>query len=216
MAVNETLVDVRGTGFRDNLAKHIDQVAFLRARLAEVATGETLGGAKMHSRVSGVNDHLAEDEHQALAMLRQIVASLPPETLMPPQPLCPPRHDPVEFNGIVSDDPKQPCDAREIITRLMDGSEFHEFKPLWGETLETGFGAIHGQPVAILANNGVRLAESAFKGAHFIELANQRGVTLLFLQTSPASWLAPMPSAAALPSTAPRWCMPWPVRACPS
>jgi 3-methylcrotonyl-CoA carboxylase beta subunit len=180
-ALSDEVVMVRG-----NARIHLGGPSIVKIAINEVVDGETLGGAEMHSRVSGVSDHLAEDEHQALAMLRQIVASLPPEPPMAP-PLVPraPLHDAAELDGIVPADPKQPYDAREIITRLVDGSEFHEFKPLWGDTLVTGFGAIHGQPVAILANNGALLAESALKGAHFIELANQRGVPLLFLQNIP-------------------------------
>ena len=180
-ALSDEVVMVRG-----NARIHLGGPSIVKIAINEVVDGETLGGAEMHSRVSGVSDHLAEDEHQALAMLRQIVASLPPEPpMVPPLPPSAPRYDPIELDGVVPVDPKQPYDAREIIARLLDGSAFHEFKPLWGDTLVTGFGAIHGQPVAILANNGALLSESALKGAHFIELANQRGVPLLFLQNIP-------------------------------
>ncbi len=177
-ALSDEVVMVRG-----NARIHLGGPSIVKIAINEDVDGETLGGAEMQTRVSGVSDHLAEDEPQALAMLRQIVASLPP-TPLAAQPLAPrpPLYDPAELDGIVPVDPKQPYDAREIIARLVDGSELHEFKPLWGETLVTGFGAIHGQPVGILANNGALLAESALKGAHFIELANQRGVPLLFLQ----------------------------------
>jgi 3-methylcrotonyl-CoA carboxylase beta subunit len=180
-ALSDEVIMVRG-----NARIHLGGPSIVKVAINEEVDGETLGGAEMHSRVSGVSDYLADDEPQALAQLRAIVASLPPEPKLTPA-LTPqaPLYDPLELNGIVPADPKQPYDAREIIARLADGSEFHEFKPLWGETLVTGFAAIHGQPVAILANNGALLAESALKGAHFIELANQRGVPLLFIQNIP-------------------------------
>ncbi len=179
-ALSDEVIMVRG-----NARIHLGGPSIVKIAINETVDGETLGGAEMHTRVSGVNDYLAEDEAQALALLRQVVDKLPPEpgalSLMPPLPPRPPRYDPAELDGIVPADPKQPYDAREIIARLLDGSEFHEFKPQWGETLVTGFGALHGQPVAVLANNGALVAEAALKGAHFIELANQRGVPLLFL-----------------------------------
>mgnify|MGYP001156677744 FL=1 len=177
-ALSDEVVMVRG-----NARIHLGGPSIVKIAINETVDGETLGGAEMHTRVSGVNDHLAENEAQALARLREIVASLPPAPL--PAPALtprPPLYDPVELDAIVPVDPKQPYDAREIIARLVDGSELHEFKPEWGSTLVTGFGAIHGQPVGILANNGALLAEAALKGTHFIELANQRGVPLLFLQ----------------------------------
>jgi 3-methylcrotonyl-CoA carboxylase beta subunit len=180
-ALSDEVIMVRG-----NARIHLGGPSIVKVAINEEVDGEPLGGAEMPSRVSGVSDYLADDEPQALAQLRAIVASLPPEpelaTALTPQV---PLYDPSELNGIVPADPKQPYDAREIIARLVDGSAFHEFKPLWGETLVAGFAAIHGQPIAILANNGALLAESALKGAHFIELANQRGVPLLFIQNIP-------------------------------
>ncbi|MGK2897499.1 MAG: carboxyl transferase domain-containing protein [Burkholderiaceae bacterium] len=177
-ALSDEVVMVRG-----NARIHLGGPSIVKIAINETVDGETLGGAEMHTRVSGVNDHLAEDEPQALARLREIVASLPPAPLpAPPLTPRPPLYDPAELDAIVPADAKQPYDAREIIARLVDGSELHEFKPDWGSTLVTGFGVIHGQPVGILANNGALLAEAALKGAHFIELANQRGVPLLFLQ----------------------------------
>ncbi len=177
-ALSDEVLMVRG-----NARIHLGGPSIVKIAINEEVDGETLGGADMHSRVSGVSDHLAEDEPQALAKLREIVASLPPAPLAaPPLVPRPPLYDPAELNGIVPVDAKQPYDAREIIARLVDGSEFNEFKPSWGETLVTGFGSIHGQPVGILANNGALISESSLKGAHFIELANQRGVPLLFLQ----------------------------------
>ncbi|RCX09410.1 acyl-CoA carboxylase subunit beta [Extensimonas vulgaris] len=179
-ALSDEVIMVRG-----NARIHLGGPSIVKIAINETVDGETLGGAEMHTRVSGVSDYLADDEAQALALLRQVVAKLPPEpgalALVPPLAPRPPRYDPAELDGIVPADPKQPYDAREIIARLLDGSEFHEFKPLWGETLVTGFGVLHGQPVAVLANNGALIAEASLKGAHFIELANQRGVPLLFL-----------------------------------
>ena len=182
-ALSDEVIMVRG-----NARIHLGGPSIVKIAINEEVDGETLGGAEMHSRVSGVSDYLADDEAQALAQLRAIIAHLPPEPasmLTPPLPPRPPLYDPAELNGVVPADPKQPYDAREIIARLVDASEFQEFKPLWGETLVAGFAALHGQPVAILANNGALLAESSLKGAHFIELANQRGVPLLFIQNIP-------------------------------
>ncbi|WP_418319805.1 carboxyl transferase domain-containing protein [Piscinibacter sakaiensis] len=177
-ALSDEVVMVRG-----NARIHLGGPSIVKIAINETVDGETLGGAEMHTLVSGVNDHLAADEPQALARLREIVASLPPAPLPAPTLTArPPLHDPAELDAVVPDEPKQPYDAREIIVRLVDGSELHEFKPDWGANLVCGFGAIHGQPVAILANNGALVAEAALKGAHFIELANQRGVPLLFLQ----------------------------------
>jgi len=177
-ALSDEVVMVRG-----NARIHLGGPSIVKVAINEEVDGETLGGAEMHTRVSGVSDHLADNELQALAMLREIVVSLPVSPMQaPPLVSRPPLYDPAELDGIVPIDTKQPYDAREIIARLVDGSELHEFKPLWGDTLITGFGAIHGYPIGILANNGALLAESALKGAHFIELANQRGVPLLFLQ----------------------------------
>lgn len=177
-ALSDEVLMVRG-----NARIHLGGPSIVKIAINEDIDGETLGGADMHTRISGVSDHLADNEMQALAKLREIVASLPPAPL-PASPLIPrpPVYDPAELNGIVPIDPKQPYDAREIIARLVDGSELNEFKPLWGETLITGFAAIHGQPVGILANNGALISDSSLKGAHFIELANQRGIPLLFLQ----------------------------------
>lgn len=177
-ALSDEVVMVRG-----NARIHLGGPSIVKVAINEDVDGETLGGAEMHSRVSGVSDYLADNEPQALALLRHIVASLPIGKMQtPPLAPRPPRYDPSELDGIVPADPRMPYDAREIIARLVDASELHEFKPLWGDTLITGFGAIHGSPVAVLANNGPLTVEAALKGAHFIELANQRGVTLLFLQ----------------------------------
>ena len=156
----------------------------VKAATGEVISAEELGGAETHGRKSGVVDHVAENDEHALLIVRDIVA-----TLQPPSPATvnraeprPPKYDPAELYGIVPQDVRAPYDVHEVIARIVDGSEFHEFKALYGTTLVCGFAHIWGQPVAILANNGVLFSESALKGAHFIELACQRRVPLLFLQ----------------------------------
>ena len=155
--------------------------------LVKEATGEdvdaeTLGGGDTHTRLSGVADYLAEDDDHALALARQIVDNLPlvaAEKLRAPRP---PAHDGEGLLSVVAADPKTPYDCREIIARIIDGSDFDEFKALFGTTLVCGFAHIEGRPVGIIANNGVLFSESAQKGAHFIELACQRNIPLLFLQ----------------------------------
>ncbi|GAA0451187.1 MULTISPECIES: carboxyl transferase domain-containing protein [Sphingomonas] len=156
----------------------------VKAATGEEISAEELGGAETHGRTSGVVDHVAENDEHALTIVRDIVSTLPPpaEASVNRQPPRPPRHDPEELYGIVPQDVRAPYDVHEVIARLVDGSEFHAFKPLYGSSLVCGFAHIWGQPVAILANNGVLFSESAVKGAHFIELACQRRVPLLFLQ----------------------------------
>jgi 3-methylcrotonyl-CoA carboxylase beta subunit len=156
----------------------------VKAATGEVVTAEELGGGEVHSKVSGVTDHLADDDRHALAIAREIVrhAGAPNANRQPPAAHRDPLYPPEELYGIIPVDSRKPFDVREIIARLVDGSEFHEFKALYGTTLVTGFAHIHGYPVAILANNGILFSESALKGAHFIELAAQRGIPLLFLQ----------------------------------
>jgi 3-methylcrotonyl-CoA carboxylase beta subunit len=156
----------------------------VKAATGEVVSAEDLGGAEVHTRKSGVADHLAQDDHHALQIARRIVANLN-RRKQPDIPLAPPRdpaYDPAELDGLVPVDLKKQYDIREVIARLVDGSEFDEFKALYGTTLVTGFARIHGMPVAILGNNGILFSESALKGAHFIELACQRRIPLLFLQ----------------------------------
>jgi 3-methylcrotonyl-CoA carboxylase beta subunit len=156
----------------------------VKAATGEEISAEELGGAETHGRTSGVVDHVAENDEHALTIVRDIVATLPPpaQASVNRQPPRPPKHDPQELYGIVPRDVRAPYDVHEVIARLVDGSEFHEFKALYGSSLVCGFAHIWGLPVAILANNGVLFSESAVKGAHFIELACQRRVPLLFLQ----------------------------------
>ncbi|MEI7037253.1 carboxyl transferase domain-containing protein [Fulvimonas yonginensis] len=156
----------------------------VKAATGEVVDAETLGGADVHTSVSGVADHYAENDAHALAIARDIVASLNRRKTMPLAVRAPiePRYPAEELYGIVPQDARRPFDIREVIARIVDGSEFHEFKARYGKTLVTGFAHIHGYPVGIVANNGILFAESALKGAHFIELCNQRNVPLVFLQ----------------------------------
>jgi acetyl-CoA carboxylase carboxyltransferase component len=156
----------------------------VKAATGEEVTAEELGGAEVHARTSGVADHLAENDEHAAALVRQIVANLNEEkrvpwTLTEPEE---PLYDPQEIYGLVPQDPRQAYDVREVIARIVDGSRMHEFKPLYGETLVCGFARIVGNPVGILANNGILFSESALKGAHFIELCSSRGIPLVFLQ----------------------------------
>jgi acetyl-CoA carboxylase carboxyltransferase component len=156
----------------------------VKAATGEEVSAEELGGADVHTRLSGVADHFAENDEHAAAIVRQIVANLNrekrvPWTLTEPEE---PLYDPAELYGIVPEDPRQSYDVREVIARVVDGSRMHEFKPLYGETLVCGFARIMGQPVGILANNGILFSESALKGAHFIELCCSRKIPLVFLQ----------------------------------
>ncbi|MDT0496388.1 carboxyl transferase domain-containing protein [Algiphilus sp. W345] len=153
------------------------------AATKDVVDEETLGGGEMHSRVSGVTDYLAENDAHAIAIVRDLVSNLgtPPAQRWEVLPARPPKFDPAEIYGIVSRDTRVPTDNREVIARLMDGSEFREFKPLYGETLICGWGRIMGFEIGILCNNGVLFAESAMKAAHFIDLCCKRDIPLLFM-----------------------------------
>jgi len=156
----------------------------VKAATGEEISSEDLGGGDLHARKSGVVDHLAENDEHALTIVRDIISTLgrphdPGVKCVEPRS---PKFDAEELYGIVPDDVRAPYDVHEIIARIVDGSEFHEFKALYGSTLVCGFAHIWGMPVAILANNGVLFSESAVKGAHFIELACQRRIPLLFLQ----------------------------------
>ncbi len=156
----------------------------VKAATGEEVSAEDLGGGDLHSRTSGVTDHLALSDAHALAIVRQIVANLnwqktPGVGIEPPRA---PLYDPEELYGAVPADLKRPYDARELIARVVDGSELDEFKQLYGSTLVCGFARLFGYPVGVIANNGILFSESAQKGAHFIELCAQRGVPLIFLQ----------------------------------
>jgi 3-methylcrotonyl-CoA carboxylase beta subunit len=156
----------------------------VKAATGEEISAEDLGGADVHARKSGVADHYAASDEHALAIVRSIVRTLhlpKPDTVGFSDPLDP-LYDPRELHGLVPADVREPYDAREVISRVVDASEFHEFKQLYGETLVCGFAKIYGMPVAILANNGILFSESAQKAAHFIELADQRRIPLVFLQ----------------------------------
>ncbi len=156
----------------------------VKAATGEVVDAESLGGADVHTAISGVADHLAEDDEHALAIARDILLHTNRRKTLPlaTQPVRDPLFAPEELLGIVPADPRRPFDIREVIARIVDGSDFQEFKARYGKTLVTGFAHIHGYPVGIIANNGILFAESALKGAHFIELCSQRGIPLVFLQ----------------------------------
>ncbi|GMV41553.1 MAG: acetyl-CoA carboxylase subunit beta [Myxococcales bacterium] len=156
----------------------------VRAATGEVVTAEELGGADVHTRKSGVADHLAQDDEHALELARSVVAHLNRSTrphceVRPPED---PLYDPAELYGVIPADTRKPYDVREVIARIVDGSRLHEFKARYGTTLVCGFAHIHGYPVGIVANNGILFSESALKATHFIELCGTRGVPLLFLQ----------------------------------
>ena len=156
----------------------------VKAATGEIVTAEELGGGDLHSRKSGVTDHLARDDRDALQIVRRIVATLGPRTPAPwevrtPVDAIADQHD---LYDVVPIDTRVPYDVREVITRVVDGGEFSEFKAEYGTTLVTGFAHIHGHPVGIVANNGVLFGESAVKGAHFIQLCDKRTIPLVFLQ----------------------------------
>jgi 3-methylcrotonyl-CoA carboxylase beta subunit len=178
-AMSDEAVIVRGQG-----TIFLGGPPLVRAATGEVVTAEELGGGELHSRVSGVTDHLADDDAHALSIVRSIVATMAPRAPRPwaAVPAEAPAVDPAELYGVVPTDSRTPYDVREVIARLVDASRFHEFKASYGTTLVTGFAHLHGHPVGIVANNGVLFSESAMKGTHFIELCDQRGVPLVFLQ----------------------------------
>ena len=173
---------------KDNGTIFLGGPPLVKAATGEVVSAEELGGADVHTRLSGVVDHYAESDAHALAILRRMVANLNRKaaTSIAAAAAVPaieePRYDPEELYGIIPADTRKPYDVREVIARIVDGSRLDEFRQRYGATLVTGFAHIHGYPVALLANNGILFSESALKGAHFIELASQRGVPLLFLQ----------------------------------
>ena len=156
----------------------------VKAATGEVVDAETLGGADVHTSISGVADHYAENDAHALGIARDIVANLNRKkaVALELRDSREPKYSPKELYGVIPEDTRRPFDVREVIARIADGSEFHEFKARYGKTLVTGFAHIHGYPVGIVANNGILFSESALKGTHFIELCNQRGIPLVFLQ----------------------------------
>ncbi len=154
----------------------------VKAATGEVVTAEDLGGGDVHARQSGVVDHLAEDDAHALAIIRSIIDTLQPPDEPAETQFDEPAVDPAGLYDVVPTDTRTPYDVREVIARVVDGSRFHEFKKLYGETLVCGFASIWGHRVGIVANNGILFSESALKGAHFIELCNQRKIPLVFLQ----------------------------------
>ncbi len=179
-AMSDETVIVKGTG-----TIFLGGPPLVKAATGEEVSAEDLGGADVHARVSGVADHYAVSDEHALALVREIVANLGgtrPAPPWEPEPPEDPLYDPADIHGIVPEDYSKGYDVREVIARLVDGSRFHEFKALYGETLVCGFAHIEGFPVGILANNGVLFSESALKGAHFIELACKRRIPLVFLQ----------------------------------
>jgi 3-methylcrotonyl-CoA carboxylase beta subunit len=177
-AMSDETVIVRGQG-----TIFLGGPPLVKAAIGEIVTAEELGGGDTHARVSGVVDHLADDDRHALGIVRDIVQTMPRPSA-PAWEVLPSREPAVTrgIYGVVPTDVQSPYDVREVIARLVDGSQFHEFKREYGTTLVTGFARLHGHPVGIVANNGVLFSESALKGAHFIELCDQRGIPLVFLQ----------------------------------
>ena len=178
-AMSDETIIVKGTG-----TIFLGGPPLVKAATGEEVTAEDLGGADVHTRLSGVADYFAEDDEQALEICRTIVSTLNTSKTLPADMDAPddPIYDPAEIDGIVSADPRKPYDVRDIIARLVDGSRFDEFKARYGTTLVTGFARLHGFLVGIVANNGVLFSESALKATHFIELCNLRGIPLVFLQ----------------------------------
>ncbi|HEX3245493.1 MAG TPA: carboxyl transferase domain-containing protein [Chloroflexota bacterium] len=179
-AMSDETIIVRGTG-----TIFIGGPPLVKAATGEDVTAEDLGGADVHTRISGVADYLAEDDEHALALTRQVVRNLSCAPKAPPWEIVAarePAYDPAELYGVIPIDLRRQYDVHEIIARLVDGSEFDEFKARYGSTLVTGFARIMGYPVGIVANNGILFSESSLKGAHFIELCCQRRIPLVFLQ----------------------------------
>ncbi len=178
-AMSDEAVIVKGTG-----TIFLGGPPLVKAATGEEVTAEDLGGADVHTRISGVADHFAEDDYDAIAIVRNIVENLPldkkePETRIASED---PLYDPKELYGVIPRDLRKPYDVREVIARIVDGSKFQEFKERYATTIVTGFARIFGYKVGILANNGVLFSESALKATHFIELCNQRRIPLIFLQ----------------------------------
>ena len=178
-AMSDESIIVRGVG-----TIFLGGPPLVKAATGEVVSAEELGGADVHSRTSGVTDHLAVDDADAIGIARRAVRHLggAKTPALAPQVPEPPRYDAAELYGIIPSDVRVPYDVREVVARVVDASEFDEFKKLYGATLVCGFAHIHGYPVGIVANNGILFSESALKGAHFIQLCSQRGIPLVFLQ----------------------------------
>jgi acetyl-CoA carboxylase carboxyltransferase component len=179
-AMSDETVIVRGTG-----TIFIGGPPLVKAATGEEVSAEELGGADVHTRISGVADHFADDDAHALAIARRILANVPAARKDPPWDILPsrePLYDPAELYGLVPADLRTSFDVRDVIARIVDGSELDEFKARYGTTLVTGFARIMGYPVGIVANNGILFSESSLKGAHFIELCTQRRIPLVFLQ----------------------------------
>src|SRR5687768_18557839 len=179
-AMSDETVIVKGTG-----TIFLGGPPLVKAATGEEVSAEDLGGAEVHTVQSGVADHYALNDEHALAIGREIVRNLARRKPTPPWEVADPREPsvpPEQLHSIIPADARQSYDVREVIARLVDASEFHEFKERYGTTLVTGFARIHGYPVAIIANNGILFSESALKGAHFVELASQRRIPLVFLQ----------------------------------
>ena len=178
-AMSDETIIVNGTG-----TIFLGGPPLVKAATGEEVTAEDLGGADVHTRMSGVADYFAEDDVQALEMCRTVMSTLNADKRLPADMAAPedPRYDPAEIYGIVSADSRKGYDVREIIARIVDGSRFDEFKQRYGTTLVTGFARLHGFLVGIIANNGVLFSESALKATHFMELCNLRGIPLVFLQ----------------------------------
>jgi acetyl-CoA carboxylase carboxyltransferase component len=178
-AMSDDVVHVRGTG-----AIFLGGPPLVRAATGEEVTADELGGALVHCRESGVSDYLAEDDAHCIDLIRQIVKTLPPpqKTELETREPKPPLYEPKEIYGIVPRNIMVPYDVREVIARMVDGSEFLEFKALYGPTLVCGWAYIHGYPVGILGNNGILFSESSLKATQFIQLCDKRGIPLIFLQ----------------------------------
>jgi 3-methylcrotonyl-CoA carboxylase beta subunit len=181
-ALSDEVIMVRG-----NATIHLGGPSIVKVAINEEVSPEDLGGAEMHTTVSGVSDYLAESEQEAIALMRKIVAGLNrrPQVHQRTRPVRPPLYPADDVKGIVSWDFAQPYDSRELIARLVDGSELQEFKPQWGTSLVCGTAYLHGYPVGVLGNNGPLFSDSSVKGAHFISLCEQRRIPLLFLQNVP-------------------------------
>ncbi len=179
-AMSDETIIVEGTG-----TIFLGGPPLVKAATGEEVSAEELGGAEVHTQISGVADHFAANDDEALAIARSVVANLGQNAKSPPWPISPPEdplHDPADLYGIIPADLRRSFDVREVIARIVDGSRFHEFKAAYGHTLVCGFGRLMGFPVGILANNGILFSESALKGAHFIEICSRRKIPLLFLQ----------------------------------